>query len=44
MHQLQIIQDSIDPDFKEDTVVLHITDCIEELRNIIRVQENQQNK
>jgi hypothetical protein len=32
--RLQKIYDSIDPEFKNDEVVLHVHDCIEELKGL----------
>jgi len=34
LERLQTIYESVDPDFKNDDVVVHLHDCIEELRRI----------
>jgi len=34
LERLQTIYESVDPNFKNDDVVVHLHDCIEELRRI----------
>lgn len=34
LERLQTIHDSIDPEFKKDDVVVHVHDCIEELKRV----------
>jgi hypothetical protein len=34
LRRLQNIYDSIDPDFKNDDVAVHVHDCIEELKRV----------
>lgn len=34
LKRLQTIYDSIDPEFKNDEVVIHVHDCIEELKKL----------
>jgi hypothetical protein len=34
LERLQIIYESIEPEFKKDDVVIHVHDCIEELKRL----------